>query len=192
MKKTRNAPVHYRTRISIALGVLWAFLHYVRIPLPGIGIPVIIQPFGAYFSGILIGPLYGLLSQLIFVSILPFTAFAHIGGARILWGAHAGYIWGIVIMGYISGIIAQQKWSFISTVCALVLATFCVIHIPGMMVLRWWSAVHSQVVPSWPRLLSTTMIVFVCGNIVKASIALFLAGYHRFVAEKPDTRIKRR
>lgn len=184
MKKIHAAPSYHRLRISIALGVLWAFLHYVRIPLPGIGIPVIVQPFGAYFSGILVGPWYGLLSQLVFVALLPFTAFAHIGGARILWGPHAGYIWGIVAMGFFSGIIARQRWKFNQTVSALVGATFCIIHLPGMGFLRWWHTANHQVAPDWPSLLSTTMFVFVIGNVVKASIALFLAGYHQFVSER--------
>lgn len=190
MKKTLQSPPHYRLRISIVLGAIWAFLHYVRIPLPGIGIPVIVQPFGAYFSGILVGPWYGLISQLIFIGLLPFTSFAHIGGARILIGPHAGYLWGIVVMGFWSGIISRQRWSFNQTVAALVGATFCFIHLPGMGFLRWWHISNHQVAPDWPSLLSTTMFVFVIGNVIKASVALFLAGYHQYISDPP--RIPRR
>lgn len=190
MKQVHAAPAYHRLRISIGLGVMWAFLHYVRIPLPGIGIPVIVQPFGAYFSGILIGPWYGLLSQLIFIGLLPFTAFANIGGARILIGPHAGYLWGIVAMGFWSGIIGLQRWPFSKTVATLVAATFFIIHIPGMGFLRWWYISNHQVAPDWPSLLSTTMFVFVIGNVIKASVALFLAGYHQNISEPP--RIPRR
>lgn len=188
MKKTLASPPHQQLRISIMLGALWAFLHYVRIPLPGIGIPVVVQPFGAYFSGILIGPWYGLLSQLIFVALLPFTALSHLNHTRIAFGPHAGYIWGIVAMGFFSGVISRLRLSFTTTVVLLVLTTFFVIHVPGMTILRWWHTHNGQIPPAWPDLLSTTMLIFVAGNIIKSGSALFLAGYHQFIGSTEHSR----
>ena len=48
---------------------LTAVLAYVSIPLPGIAVPFSLQPFGVFFAGALLGPLWGGFAMLLYVVV---------------------------------------------------------------------------------------------------------------------------
>ncbi|MHB9288688.1 biotin transporter BioY [Halobacteriales archaeon Cl-PHB] len=48
-----------RIAISVLLAALMAALSQISIPIPGYPAPFSLQPFGAYFAGLLLGPLWG-------------------------------------------------------------------------------------------------------------------------------------
>ena len=149
-------------------------LHYVRIPFPGTPVPLIVQPLGAFCAGALLGPWYGLLSQLIYLATLPFTAWAPLGGIAMLWGPTIGYMWGIVLSSAAVGIIAKRPRSYTHTTILLCLITVLCIHLPGMAVLRAWYGAHAQAIPTWHALIGQAILPFLYGDLAKAMAAAYL------------------
>jgi biotin transport system substrate-specific component len=54
---------------AVLLAALTAVLAYVSIPVPGIGVPFSLQPFGVFFAGLLLGPLWGGFALLLYVVV---------------------------------------------------------------------------------------------------------------------------
>lgn len=94
------------TRISI-MAALTAIGAFIIIPLPGSPVPVTFQLLFTFLAGGLLGSKGGFYSQLIYILLgaagLPIFAGGS-GGIGALVGPSAGYIYGFLIAGYISGL----------------------------------------------------------------------------------------
>lgn len=168
-----------RITTTLIVGIISALLHVIRIPLPGTPVPFVLQPLPSFFSTCLLGPWYGLASQLIAISILPFTLWAPLGGISMLWGATSGYIWGFVFVGTIahSFLSPHRTWYYNSFI--MITLTFTCLHLPGMCVLRTWYFFAGVKIPSWSLLLHQAIIPFIIGDTLKAVItALFYRSFN--------------
>lgn len=94
------------TRISI-MAALTAVGAFIIIPLPGSPVPVTFQLLFTFLAGGLLGSKAGFYSQVIYLMLgiagLPVFA-GGTGGIGVLFGPTAGYIYGFLIAGYISGL----------------------------------------------------------------------------------------
>jgi biotin transport system substrate-specific component len=54
---------------AVLLAALTAVLAYVSIPVPGIAVPFSLQPFGVFFAGVVLGPLWGGFAMLLYVVV---------------------------------------------------------------------------------------------------------------------------
>lgn len=153
---------------SIFMGILCALLHYIRISLPGTPVPLVIQPFGTFCAGALLGPWFGLFSQLIYLALLPFTAWSSVGGLSVLWGPTSGYIWGIVTSSFIVGMMVRENRTHTQAALALYIITAIYIYLPGMLILRVWYGSYAHVVPAWSTLLKQAIVPFLFGDLLKA------------------------
>lgn len=54
---------------AVLFAALTAVLAYVSIPVPGIAVPFSLQPFGVFFAGVLLGPLWGGFAMLLYVVV---------------------------------------------------------------------------------------------------------------------------
>ena len=78
---------------------------FIQIPLPG-GIPIAIQDMMAMLSGLLLGPIFGALSVLIFLALgcLGLPVFTGKAGVHVLIaGPTSGFLWGYLLAAILGG-----------------------------------------------------------------------------------------
>ena len=114
--------------LMAALTAIGAFL---RIPLPYV--PITLQTSFVYLSGILLGPKYGMFSQVIYVTIglVGFPIFAEGGGFHYVLKPSFGYLVGFIFAAWTSGTITKNRPSFLNHTIAAVVSLFA-IYIPGI------------------------------------------------------------
>ena len=76
-------------------------------------VPYTMQNFGVVLSGLLLGPFYGLVSQLIYIGMIFIgipAASGFRGGIAVLIGPTAGYIWAFPVAAFIVGLFKKAFW----------------------------------------------------------------------------------
>lgn len=76
-------------------------------------IPYTMQNFGVMLSGLLLGPVYGFISQLIYIGMIGIgipAASGFSGGIAVLIGPTSGYIWAFPISAFIAGLFRKAFW----------------------------------------------------------------------------------
>jgi biotin transport system substrate-specific component len=101
-----------RTRylvLAALFAALTAIGAFLRIPLPYI--PFTLQTFFCALSGIVLGPTYGPLSQVVYllVGLAGFPVFTGGGGLAYVVKPSFGYLLGFVLCAYVSGKIAEAR-----------------------------------------------------------------------------------
>lgn len=102
-----------RVQKTVMTGVcaaLLAVLSQISIPLPT-GVPVTLQTFAVALCGYILGPLYGLLSVLVYLALgavgLPvFAGFS--GGVGAFASMSGGFMWGFLPMAFLCGLGARM------------------------------------------------------------------------------------
>ena len=98
------------TQIAVMVAIIIA-LSQIMMPLPG-GVPFTLQTMAVMLAGIILGPIKGSLSVLIYIFMgaigLPvFAGFS--GGFSIILGPHGGYIIGFAAASVIIGLFSMTK-----------------------------------------------------------------------------------
>jgi biotin transport system substrate-specific component len=100
-----------RLVLSAAMAVLTAITAQIKF---NIGpVPYTMQNFGVILSGLLLGPMYGAISQLIYLGMIAIglpVASGFKGGIGILFGYTAGYLWMFPVAAFIAGLIRKVVW----------------------------------------------------------------------------------
>lgn len=136
MVNTNNQSQMFRLVLSAAMAVLTAISAQIKF---NIGpVPYTMQNFGVILSGILLGPVYGALSQLIYLGMIAIglpVASGFKGGIGVLFGYTAGYLWMFPVAAFIAGLIRKAIWKNGSkTELALIWLGSCVAVIPVYLV----------------------------------------------------------
>jgi len=134
-----------RVRIALAVALfslLTAAGAFARLPLTPV--PVTMQVMFVLLSGLVLGPVYGPLSQIAYISggiagAPFFAAFPHSGPA-VLLGPTGGYILGFVFASWITGYLSWKETTRLSkfTVIAAVFAGIAAIYCLGAAWLAQW------------------------------------------------------
>lgn len=143
------------SRIEIKSIVLCAFccaltcvLSVISIPIQPI--PITMATIAVYISGVIMGPKYGAISQLVYLLLiligLPFTS-KLIGGASVFAGPTAGFLVGYVPMALVIGLVYRyfikkfdnNSAKIFGLVLAMVLGT-CICYLFGLI----WYMVYSS------------------------------------------------
>lgn len=159
---------------------------FVHLPLPG-GVPIALQDFMALLSGLLLGPLYGTASVVLFLLLgslgLPvFTGKA--GIAVITKGATGGFLVGYALSAFVAGVLLHlllpvsknkkglYSWLIIAFVVTLATVLLFVLGIIGFM----------RIVPNktLPEVLAITLIPFIPGNLIKMIVMTILTQKLRY------------
>ncbi len=163
-----------KTRKMILTGLfaaLTAVGAFIIIPLPFSPVPVTLQTFFTLLAGIILGPGYGALSQLIYIFLggigLPVFA-GGTGGFQVLVGPTAGFLWGFVLAAYIVGLMVKNHSTLRVNILAM-LAGLIVIYIPGMFVLKLVAGLSIY------KAFLVGVLPFIPGDIVKIVVAGILA-----------------
>jgi biotin transport system substrate-specific component len=157
--------------IALVLGVaaLTALAAQLRIPIPGLAVPVTGQSFAVLLGAAAIGPVRGALAQALYLAVglvgLPVFA-GGASGAEVVFGATGGYIVGFVVASFVVGALARRGLDrgVLGTVLAFAAgtATIYAIGVP-------WLAVTTGMAPGTALL--TGAGVFLVGDAIKAALA---------------------
>lgn len=157
--------------IALVLGVaaLTALAAQLRVPVPGLPVPVTGQTFAVLLGAAAIGPVRGALAQALYLTLgmvgLPvFTGGA--SGVEVVLGASGGYIVGFVVASLVVGALARRGLDrgVLGTVLAFAAgtATIYAIGVP-------WLAVATGMAPG--AALMAGAGVFLVGDAIKAALA---------------------
>ncbi|AEA46286.1 biotin transporter BioY [Archaeoglobus veneficus] len=76
-------------------------------------VPYTMQNFGIVLSGLLLGPVYGALAQLIYLAMIAIglpVASGFRSGLEVLFGYTAGYLWMFPVAAFITGLVRRAVW----------------------------------------------------------------------------------
>jgi biotin transport system substrate-specific component len=106
-----DATVKYVAQ-AVLLAALTAVLAQVSIPVPGIAVPFSLQPFGAFFAGLVLGPVWGGFALLLYVVVgLAGAPVFSSGNAGIgyFFGPTGGFLVGFLLAAILIGAIAHRR-----------------------------------------------------------------------------------
>ncbi|KAA9399652.1 biotin transporter BioY [Haloarcula sp. CBA1130] len=100
---------------AVLLAALTAALAQISIPLPGPLVPFSLQPFGMFFAGLLLGPLWGgvalLLYLLVGIAGVPVFSNGSAGIGYVIAGKSGGFLVGFLVGAVVAGAIAHRSTS---------------------------------------------------------------------------------
>ncbi|MCF4120082.1 biotin transporter BioY [Antribacter sp. KLBMP9083] len=157
--------------VALVLGVaaLTALAAQIRIPVPGLPVPITGQTFAVLLGAAALGPVRGSLSQALYVAFgmvgLPvFTGGA--SGVETVFGATGGYLVGFIVAGFVVGALARRGLDrgVLGTVLAFAAGT-AVIYAIGVP----WLALSTGMAPT--AALWAGAGTFLVGDAIKAVLA---------------------
>lgn len=151
---------------------------FIQIPLPS-GVPLVIQDMMVLLSGILLGPLWGSFSVLLFLilGIIGLPVFSGKAGIQVLLsGPTGGFLIGYLAAAFCCGILVhflvkkqggKLYWLKLSIVAILGTIVLFVFGVAGFM--RITDA-------SYIKTITLVVVPFIPGNIIKAVLLVLLSG----------------
>ncbi|EMA34357.1 biotin transporter BioY [Haloarcula japonica] len=99
---------------AVLLAALTAGLAQISIPLPGPLVPFSLQPFGMFFAGLLLGPLWGGVALLLYILVgiagAPVFSNANAGLGYVIAGqGTGGFLVGFLVGAVVAGAIAHRS-----------------------------------------------------------------------------------
>ena len=165
--------------LTIVFSALLCAGSFIIIPLP-LGIPIAIQDMIAILNGILLGPVYGFLSVLIFltIGILGLPVFTGKGGIQVILngptgGILIGYLFSALIVGLLTKVFLGYKIKnsayqyFILSIITLI--GFFIIFALGIFGFMQNTGID------FVKSLYTILIPFLPGTIIKAILIILLS-----------------
>ncbi len=177
-----------RLSMAVMIAALTAVLAQFSIQLPG-GVPFSFQPFGVFFAGLLLGPLWGgfalLLYFLVGLAGAPVFSNAQAGIAYVA-GPTGGFLVGFIVAAALIGFVAHRSLSPkpIAELSALwitlaLLAGLVPTYIAGII---WFAVVQNVSLLS----AASAMSLFAVGDLIKIAITVgIVAGGNELL---PDRR----
>src|SRR5918911_1719388 len=161
------APLDWMRSLAlvIAFSLLTALAAQVVIPLPLV--PITGQTFAVLLTGALLGSRLGALAMIAYLvegaSGLPFFHAGH-GGARLLIGPTAGYLWSFPAAAFLTGWLAERGWDkrFVTAAAAMALGSLVIL-------LGGWAWL-SQFTPA-SIAFTKGVLRFLVGDVVKIALA---------------------
>jgi biotin transport system substrate-specific component len=167
-------PLTWIRTAAIVLGaaVVTGLFAQIRVPLPFTPVPIVGTTFAVLLAGAALGPLRGMLSQLVYLSFgllgLPLFAGGADGGTgvAVVFGASGGYFLGFVVAAAIVGACARRGMdrspAGMAAAFALGSAAIYLIGAPWLAVVGGYSAGEAVTLGVAP---------FLVGDAVKAALA---------------------
>lgn len=159
--------------LTSLLAALTAVGAWIKVPLPFTSVPFTFQVFFVLLAGVVLGPLWGPLSQAIYILLgcLGLPVFAGgTSGVGILFGPTGGYLIGFMAAAFLIGVLSRKRvgsrwWLLISLLLGLiVIYLFGLAQLMVVAKLNFKEAFLAGVAP------------FVPLDLVKLSLSLWIAG----------------
>jgi len=97
---------------AVLLASLTAVLAYVSIPVPGVAVPFSLQPFGVFFAGLLLGPVWGGFGLALYLAVglagAPVFSNGSAGLGYVL-GPTGGFLVGFFLAAVLVGAIVHRR-----------------------------------------------------------------------------------
>jgi biotin transport system substrate-specific component len=180
MKNSRSHLLH------LALSALFAAIicagAFVSVPLPGL-VPIAIQNMFSVLAGLVLGPLWGMLSVALYMAAgavgAPVFAGAQ-GGFVVFASPPGGYLWGYLIAAGLAGLIAGSpkagRRDALPRMIIAVAAAMLVVYVPGVIQLKF--LLHLP----WKGALVSGVVPFLIGDAIKGAVLVLVAPRLRRVA----------
>jgi biotin transport system substrate-specific component len=159
-----------RASLACLFAALCAAGAFIALPIPGTPIPVVIQNLFVVLAGLLLGPLWGGASVLLFLALgaLGFPVFSGgRGGFAHIAGPTGGYIIGYLVAAFFAGLVARKRGLFRSSLASIL--GFALILALGVLRLKLLKNVD------WGKALAAGVLPFLPGDAVKAILAALVA-----------------
>jgi biotin transport system substrate-specific component len=163
-----------RSSAKVALACLFAALAcvgaYITLPLPISPVPLVLTNLFAILGGLLLGPVWGSLSVLLYLVIgaLGFPVFSGgRGGLAHLAGPTSGYLVGYLVGALLAGLIARKR-GLLRSVIGSILGFASVLAI-GATALKLFNGL------SWGKAIAVGILPFVIGDGIKAALTAIVA-----------------
>lgn len=153
---------------------------FIHIPMP-LGVPIVIQDMLAILSGLLLGPIYGGLSVLLFLVLgcIGFPVFSGNSGVQvIIGGATGGFLIGYFIGAITAGLIgwlafkkSGKKSNFYQWTVFIVAAFSATVIMFFCGVIQFMNITDSTLA----KTIAAAVIPFIPGNIIKLIILVILS-----------------
>ena len=184
-----NAKIVYKILMVFCMACITGLLAQFRFFLPWSPVPITGQTFAVLMSGVLLGAVWGGLSQFVYVILglagVPWFADGK-AGLSILFGPTGGYLIGFVIASLLIGYIIDKNpklRNFLPMIILMAAVNFFIIYGFGLLNLNLWlKIVKGSSVSLW-ELLMMGAIPFIPGGIVKIILA---AGITKIILPKKD------
>ncbi|RPF20065.1 biotin transporter BioY [Myceligenerans xiligouense] len=155
--------------LVVAVAAITALAAQIRVPIPGLPVPITGQTFAVLLGAAALGPLRGTAAQVLYVGVglVGFPVYAGGGaGAEVLLGASGGYLIGFVAASAVVGALARRGLDrgVLGTVLAFA-AGSAVIYAIGVP----WLAVVAGMSPG--EAFAAGAGVFLIGDAIKAALA---------------------
>ena len=149
-----------------ALTITGAFL---RIPFPLA--PITLQTLFVLLSGMVLGPVYGSISQLLYMltGLFGLPVFASGGGPGYVFNPTFGFILSFIPMAYAAGYLYRR-----SNVIFAGAAAFAVCYLIGLPYLYIIFNYHMEIKKTMWDVVSGAMLIFIPGDIIKTFLAAYL------------------
>lgn len=159
---------------AVLIAALTGVLAQFSVPLPG-GVPFSFQPFGVFFAGLLLGPLWGGFSMLLYVIVGAAGApvFSNLSaGVGVILGPTGGFLLSYPIAAFVIGYLAYRSlttgpledvsavWLFVGLLAGLV-----PIYVIGTV---WFVDVQGITLSAG----ASAMAPFVAGDLLKVAISV--------------------
>lgn len=160
--------------LSIAFACITGILAQMRFYLPWTPVPVTLQTIAVIGSGLILGPIFGCLSQLLYLllGILGVNWFTNYsGGVNTIVGPTGGYLVGFIIASLITGLIreklVQKDSKRIIVFAVLIGINFTLVYGLGLIQLSlWYWLIQGQILPIG-QLLLKGFVPFIIGDLLK-------------------------
>ena len=158
---------------SLVFAVLTAAGAAVSIPLPFSPVPITLQTLAVILAGAVLGPVWGPVSQLAYITagVSGLPVFAEgAAGPQVLFGPTGGYLAGFVIGAWVSGLIVRPGASWPRLVLGL-LAAHAAIFVLGLAQLKLYTGNSVPVALQlglWPFLPGTLLKTVVAAAAIKS------------------------
>lgn len=177
----KQASLAQKLLLTLGMAAVTGLAAQIQIPLPGTPVPITAQTFAVLLSGVLLGRMWGGVSQIIYVGLgalgLPWFA-GMSGGSMVVFGATGGYLLGFVLAAFFLGTMTESpagSKNYFSLIGLMWFASFVLIQVPGLSILALWYQVTTGAVPSFQEILNLGLLPFVPGDVIKIILAASVA-----------------
>ena len=162
--------------IALALAALTAIGAFIRIPTAWVSFTL--QIFFTFLAGILLGPGWGALSQLIYVllGLIGVPVFTEGGGFGYVFHVTFGFLLGLIPCAAVTGALARGKGKrgLLRLILACV-AGLAVLYAVGLPYMAWVLNVHLEKGLSTGTILKSGMLIFLPWDALKIAAAVVLS-----------------
>ena len=143
---------------------------FMAVPLPGSPVPLVLQNLLVVLAGLLLGPIGGGASVLLFLALgaLGFPVFSG-GHGGIAWfaGPTGGYLVGYAVAAFLAGLIARNRSPLLTFAASF--AGFLSILLIGALRLKFYKSM------GWGAAFGAGVLPFLIGDSIKAVVAALLS-----------------